>query len=170
MAKDDEQVLRLGKLMLNLLGLEFLIRSYLRLLPGAKPIDSPLFADVYSCPVGTELNENELTDYLSLSQLIKKFNSLAESRNFEPIGTAIVDLRDALAHGRVSRLTQDGPMHIIKFTKPNKEKKVRVVLNEIMDDAWLQTQITTVKHAMVHVATQCNVLVPNNAQFLKVKG
>jgi hypothetical protein len=86
----------------NLLSLEFLLRVFLQSLPTARPIGIPYGTDLYSYPVGTEVPESELTSYDTLGKLIDKYNRQVKARGYEEIDRTLIEIRDALAHGRVS--------------------------------------------------------------------
>src|SRR5258705_13415551 len=95
--------LDLGKLIGNLHSLEFLLRAFLQKLPTARPTGVPWGFDIYSFPVGTELAESELTSFDSLAVLIDKVNTeLFRQGSNDRIERSLVELGDALAHGRVS--------------------------------------------------------------------
>ena len=127
----DEHTKYLGKLLANLQSLEFLLRAFLNRLPGARPIGLPYGTDIYSSPVGSELPENDITSYDSLSELLTKVNEEMKRRGAPGIDKKLVDLRDALADGRVSAALPDENMRLLKFDKPQ-NGKVRVVFNEVM--------------------------------------
>ena len=108
----------LGKLLGNFHSLEFLLRIFLYKLPSAASSGVAYGTDIYSLPVGTELAECALTDYDSLGQLIDKFNSEMERRTLPQIDRTLVEVRDAVAHGRVSTSAKDQPLRLLKFSKP----------------------------------------------------
>ena len=147
----DEHCNLVGRLMVNLQSLEFALRAFLQSLPSARPIGMPHGTDFYSFPAGTELPENEITSYDTLAVLIRKFNTEMVTRGEPAIDVTIVDVRDALAHGRVSASTPDGTLRLIKFSKPDKQNRVRVVFNEQMTQTWLKDQIRRVHEAILTV-------------------
>ena len=146
----DEHCKLLGKLVGNLQSLEFILRAFLQELPSARPIGIAYGTGVYAFPVGTELPESELTSYDSLRDLIKSFNAEMQTRGLPTIDQTIVELRDALAHGRVSSCTPDESMRLLKFSKPCKGF-VRVVFNEQMTTDWFRIQIKRVLEAVLAV-------------------
>ncbi|MBI3248042.1 MAG: hypothetical protein HYZ50_16175 [Deltaproteobacteria bacterium] len=135
----DEHALNLGGLFGNLQSLEFLLRGFLNRLSGARPIGVPYGTDIYSFPVGTELPENDLTSYDSLSLLVAKFNQEMKCRGTPEIDEKIVELRDALVHGRVSAAIQDESLRLLKFDEP-KNGTVRITFNEVMTEEWFKEQ------------------------------
>ncbi len=147
----------LGTLIVNYQSLEFILRAFLHGLPGAKGIGLPYGTDIYSCPVGTELVVNDMTDYSQLSKLINRFNAAAASLGLqEQVPTDIIDVRHALAHGKVSAPADSDEMRVIKFDEPA-NGKVKVVYNETMNEEWFKKHtrqvydaIMTVKKAIDH--------------------
>ncbi len=144
----DEHAKHLGELVGSFQSLEFLLRVFLQELPIARPIGS---IDIYAFPVGAEIPENEMTSYDSLSKLIEKFNAEMEKRNLPKIDSALVEVRDALAHGRVSAASMDDNLQLLKFDKP-KNGKVRVVFNERLTETWFMSQKKRVYEAIQFVA------------------
>ena len=147
---DKEYARYLGGLMANFHSLEFILRAFLQELPTAKPISISSGTNLFSSPVGTELPENEITSYDSLGQLIGKFNSVMESRGLAEIDKTLVDVRDALAHGRVSADSPNDTLLLLKFDKPV-NGRVRVVFNEKLTKPWFDAQIKRVHEAILLV-------------------
>ena len=75
----------------------------------------PEGADVYAYPVGTDLPENEFTGYDTLGQLIDKYNDQATRRGLQLVDKTLVEIRDALAHGRVSAAEQNDNLKLLNF-------------------------------------------------------
>lgn len=144
---------RLGGVVGNFHALEFVLRAFLQTLPKARPIGLSYGTDIYSFPVGTDVPENELTSYDSLGDLISRFNIEMTSRGLPQIDLALVDIRDAIAHGRVSGVPNNGKVRLLKFSKP-KNGKVRITFNEELTEAWFSTQTTRIFHAVESVAKQ----------------
>lgn len=149
----DEHVRLLGRLLANLQSLEFLLRVFLGHLPGAKPMGVPYGTDIYAFPVGAELPENDMTSYDSLSQLLSKFNREMNCRGEATIDESLVELRDALAHGRVSAAVEDENLRLLKFDKP-RDGKVRVTFNEMMTEEWFLNQKNRVLAAITYAHRQ----------------
>ena len=124
----DEHARHLGGLLGNFQSLEFILRAFLQTLPNARPIGVPHGTDLYSFPVGADLPENELTSYDSLGQLIDKFNAEMKKRGLAIIDKSLIDVRDALAHGRVSASSVTDTLRLLKFSKPA-DGRVRVTFN-----------------------------------------
>ncbi len=143
----DQHAIQLSKLMGSFHALEFLLRGFLQKLPTARPIGIPSGTDLYSFPIGTELPENEFTSYDSLGELIDKCNSELNKRGLTIIDKTLIEVRDALAHGRVSAASATGTMRLIKFDRPV-NARVRVAFNEQLSESWFVTQRKRVNEAI----------------------
>jgi len=148
----DEHARQLGGLVVNYQSLEFMLRAFLQKLPTARPIDIPYGVDIYSFPVGKELPENELTSYDSLGQLIDKFNTEMRKRGLSEIDGTLVEVRDALDHGRVSSGSIDDTLRLLKFDKPV-NGRVRIVFNEKLTGSWFAAQKRRVYEAIQLIAS-----------------
>ena len=159
----DEHCNLLGRLVGHFQSLEYILRGFLQELPSARPIGIPYGTDIYSLSVGAELPESEITSYDSLDDLIKKFNIEMKKQGLSTIDKKVlVDVRDALAHGRVSSSTPDDNMRLLKFDSP-KNGCVHIVFNQQMDEAWFKAQITRVKQAILAITQLC----PNKAELIR---
>ncbi len=143
----DTHARRLGGLLGNFQSLEFVLRVYLNSLPGARPFGLPPGTDLYLFPVGSDLPENDFTSWDSLGQLITKFNGEMKKKGRDAIDVALVEVRDALAHGRVSTSNPEETLRLIKFDKP-KNGRVRVTFNEAMSADWFARQTASVLEAI----------------------
>jgi hypothetical protein len=135
----EAHALHLGGLVANLQSLEILIRLYLSALPGARPYGVPRGVDLFAFPLGTLLDESDLTSYETLGDLIDRYNALATADSRPTVDRELVRLRDAVAHGRVSAAPPSDELRLIKFGPPRKGK-VRIEFNQIMTTAWLIEQ------------------------------
>jgi hypothetical protein len=136
----ENHALDLGKLVGNLHSLEFCLRMFLQKMPTARPTGLPWGVDVYSFPVGTELVESELTSFDSLAALIDKVNAeLFRQGSSERVDRSLVELRDALAHGRVSANAENETLRLLKFNKPNRGR-VQITFNQVMSKEWFAEQ------------------------------
>ena len=67
------------------------------------------------------VQETHLTNYDSLEQLIDKYNNVVNPANsLFLLDRTVVEIRDALAHGRVMSRTSNPPLRIFKFNRPNR--------------------------------------------------
>jgi hypothetical protein len=82
--------------------------------------------------------ETYLTNFLSLGQLIELYNdSLTSDERSYAIDTAVVDVRDAIAHGRLLSPTRGYPLTLYKFGKPtNKVAPVERV--DVISEGWVK--------------------------------
>ncbi|HET9057451.1 MAG TPA: hypothetical protein VFN30_11465 [Chitinophagaceae bacterium] len=134
----QEHCFELGGLMANFHSLEFLLRAYLQKHTTPKPIATAQSGvDFYSFNVGAELPENPITNYDSLRILIDKFNHLMKTKGLVEIDSSIAEIRDALAHGRVSSAANVEQMRLIKFSRPN-NGIVTITFNEEMTLDWFK--------------------------------
>ena len=134
----DDHSRHLGGLIANLNSLEFIIRAFLTKIPGAKPLDTlPKGTDMYTLPIGTELLENDVTNYDTLGTIVEKFNTVSKQSGAKEIDKTIIEIRDAFAHGRVSAPAINDQLRLIKFSKPQ-NGKVKITFNEILTEEWFK--------------------------------
>ncbi|MBI5353022.1 MAG: hypothetical protein HZB50_10320 [Chloroflexi bacterium] len=131
----------IGKIVENLQSLEFALRLVLDELQGIHNKGKGAQMDFMKLTVGEWVPETFFTNYDSLNQLIQKVNSEFLSHGLiERVDESLVELRDALAHGRVLALNPDGPYRMLKFSKP-KDDKVQVTISIDITSDWLTKQI-----------------------------
>jgi len=142
-----EHVLYLGNLMMNFQLLEGVIRAFLHAFPGQQLFNDEYAAKgIFAQPVGTYYPDNALTNYDSLGELIKKFNKYADQYAIQKVDISLVEIRDAIAHGRVFAQEPGQPespfglpLRLVKFDRPF-NGKTKMVFNEIMTDSWFERQ------------------------------
>jgi hypothetical protein len=162
--QQDKHALSLGKLVANLQSLEFLLRGFLSTIYDADSdgLIPDMPRDVYNLPVGSIVPENYITNYLSLGKLIDAYNEYVNERDTTlkiDRGT-LVELRDALAHGRVSGTEPFPPLKILKFDQPRREQ-VRVAFSQTMDEDWFRSQILLVLAEVRKVYNSCKQYAPS---------
>ncbi len=157
---NDEYRAHLGSLWALIHSLEFVLRVFLQNLPSARPHGIEYGLDFYSYPVGTLLFDSDITSDDTLADLIDKYNRVMKKRGLSGINRSLVQLRHALAHGRVTcRLpvklpADDVEMRIINFSKREKTAEGqgrRVCFNERMTKDWFLAQEKTLNDALVAV-------------------
>ncbi|MBN2590552.1 MAG: hypothetical protein JXA96_11880 [Sedimentisphaerales bacterium] len=150
---NKDYFVRLGTLVSNLQSLEFFLRVYLQQMPDSKPFGIPKGKDIYQYPVGSELPLNDITSYDTLNDLIRKHNKYAVKQGEEIVDESIVDLRDALAHGRVSASSPNSSLRLLKFSRPNRTNKDKVLVkfNEVLSLDYLDQQIKRIHAAIMIV-------------------
>ncbi|WP_155524183.1 hypothetical protein [Burkholderia sp. PAMC 28687] len=98
------------------MSLEYLIRCFLARLDGKDSVaDFPHVAHV-----GENVIATPLTDYRSLSNLIRDFNSDAKRYDRDLISDKIVALRDVPAHGRLGATQIDEGFRLLKYKLPER--------------------------------------------------
>jgi hypothetical protein len=137
----DDRSSKIGKVVTNLQALEFSLRLFLDETQGYPNAKREITINLTGLTVGEWVPENYFTNYDTLNQLIRKVNAELQSRGLsEQIDESIVELRDALAHGRVLANHPDGPFRILKFSKPM-NGKTRVTVSVEMTSDWLSQQV-----------------------------
>lgn len=146
----ERYALLVGKLVINLQGLELLLRTFLQEQPGADPTGLPADQHIFSPTVGSILNLCPLTNWDTLGELIGKYNAIAEAKSRPTLDPTLVDIRDALAHGRIAALEFGTPTRLIKYSKPLKphKKTVQVTFSALLNEDWFSKQVVRVSAAM----------------------
>jgi len=151
----EDYALALGKIVANLQGLELMIRSFLHDTLDAQDglHQQPFPLDV---AVGTELPVDHLTNYDPLGRLIDKYNETNP-----PLDKYLVDLRDALAHGRVMGEIESNHYRLLKFSKPV-NGMVEVTHNEELTEEWLMSRKAMTSKAIKEVIERFTALREKN--------
>lgn len=124
----EEHAYNLGSVVANLQSFEFGLRLFLCVAHN-EPIKIPSRGQITG-------PETYLTNYDSLSELIKKYNDIASSKfPHLTLDSSVVEIRDALAHGRTLSPASDPPVRIFKFDRP-RNGIVNVVYDQMMDRQW----------------------------------
>jgi len=141
----EEYASLLGQIIANLQSLEFSLRAFLYNRAVQRDKHFPSNGTLDELNVGDKLPENALTDYSSLGKLIDRYNCLIKKKNpAHTIDLKIVELRDALAHGRISSTEPNRDFFLVKFNKPEKSF-VKVAYSQKMTFKWLREQVNYVK-------------------------
>jgi len=155
LSEADKHALRLGRLVGNFQSLEFVLRAFLTndeideiaqrgLLPQSA-------TNMHDMNEGDIVPENALTNYDNLGQLIKKYNGHPKiSSAVLTIDETLVEIRDAIAHGRVSAPTPSASLTLLKFDKP-KNNQVKVTFSVLMTKEWFAEQVKRVYDAVLKV-------------------
>jgi hypothetical protein len=134
----DERATYIGKIIGNLQVLEFLLRLFLYEKVGPQNITYSLD----EVAEGEWVPENPITNYDSLRTLVKKVNKQLEAQGVtDRVDHSLVDLRDAIAHGRVTAFHPEGPYKLMKYS-PAKDGKVQVMIAKTLSSRWLKEQVT----------------------------
>ncbi|MGS5085950.1 hypothetical protein ACVC7V_05495 [Hydrogenophaga sp. A37] len=135
----------LGKLVHNFQSLETWLRVVLLKLESAQRPTSRL--DFESMTIGTMISVDALTDYSDLATLCRRFNRHMEAKDAQILNVSLVDIRDAIAHGRILGTPNGFPLRLVKFSKPT-SGQVKLVVNEIMDHNWFSLQLLRTHRAI----------------------
>ena len=150
--KQEEHPINLGKLLVNFHGLEFALRAFLM---NTEITSSGSFLqsiNLYNMNEGDVVPENAFTNYDSLSQLITKYNNYPKIKSGGlTIDESLVDVRDAIAHGRIAGMKPLPPFKLLKFDKP-KNKQVKVTFSALLTKEWFYIEMTKVQEAVFKVA------------------
>lgn len=142
---------KIGSVVTNLQSLEFALRLFLDETQGRPGVGNNKPLNLTKLTVGEWVPENNLTNYDTLKQLIQKTNAELQKRGLsERIDESLVQLRDAIAHGRVLSLYLEGPLHIVKFSKPDKSK-VQVEMSIEVTPEWLSLQVRRTQDELLKV-------------------
>jgi len=135
----------LGRLITNLHTLETSIRDFLLTAAEGLKSSTEHAQNLRNLRVGQSVPLNPFTNYDDLRTLIIKYNESVKTISNEfIIDENIVNLRDAIAHGRVFAFEPSYPLVLLKFSMP-KEKQVRVEFNATMTSEWFDTNIKRTK-------------------------
>lgn len=148
----DRHALNLGKLVGNIQSLEFALRAFLvndEIASGALFAQS---ANLQDMNVDDIVSENAFTNYNNLRQLIRKYNRHPKiiSASLD-IDETLVDVRDAISHGRVSAASPSSSLRLLKFGKPENHQ-AKVTFSILMTKEWFGEQISRFHNAILRVS------------------
>ncbi len=132
----EEYASLIGKVVANLQALEFLLRAFLYAKGDPPHSAFPPGKAVDDLKVGDWAPENAMTCYDSLGDLIDRYNKIAPAaRRVDP---TIVELRDALAHGRVSAPAPGVRLCVglNQFRDPTRDAEKGVKQSVVPDTTW----------------------------------
>lgn len=160
---DEQHVRSVGALASNLQSLEFLIRGFLStvhdadkngLLPGMPK-------DLTTLMVGQSVPENHMTNYDSLSTLVDKYNDYVGNKAPAlSVNRAVVNLRDALAHGRVFQEVSQSRFQLLKLGRPA-HGLVQVTFSETMNRDWFRRNALFTIEQVKKVHDACQLFAPS---------
>ncbi|MFC1912597.1 hypothetical protein ACFLX7_00120 [Chloroflexota bacterium] len=146
----------LGNLVSNIQSLEFALRAFLvnEEITSGKITGKDINLKMMN--KGAVVSENAFTNYDTLGSLIKKYNENTKVISAGlTIDETINEIRDAIAHGRVSGQSQTEPLKLIKFDQP-RDRQVEVTFSELMTEEWFARQIYRVYEALSKVSETYN--------------
>jgi hypothetical protein len=147
----DRHCLYLGKLLANFHSLEFILRSFLvnKEIASGSPFKES--HRLWELRVGEEVSLNAFTNYDTLLKCIRKYNTIVKNHSEElKVDETLIDIRDAIAHGRVSAQTLTSHMHLLKFSQPI-GGRVTVEFSVSMTEEWLKEQMGRVYRNILKV-------------------
>lgn len=153
-----------ARLVNNLVSLETMLRIALYLMdtPREQRLPPESFSLARLKP-GDVLRESWLTSWHKLSELIDAYNSKQRASGGSVVDPDIVNLRDAIAHGRLIAEGWTTPLTLVRFCKPGKPGtpaagQVTVEKSDLLDLAWFSEQIARIGQAGTSVAARIQQL------------
>jgi hypothetical protein len=133
----DDHNRGVGSIIMDLQSLETHIRYFLYRRDGEYA--------AFPKPGDWQTRETWLTKFISLGDLIKEYNSSLKSheRALFLVTDSVVDLRDAIAHGRLLAPNLNPPFSLWKFSRP-KNSNVRVDFYEEITREWIGIKLRTI--------------------------
>lgn len=147
--------LGVGRMKINLISLEYLLRDY-----HAKKKEEPPFS-ILSINKNDLIKADSYSNYDTLRDLIRIYN--ADKKNADKIeGKLIIEIRDALAHGRLLAFSMGKPiqLQLFKFGEPNKDNLVKLIFKEELTVEWLRTKNEFLHSQMLKILNASSSLVP----------
>ena len=141
----ERHAINLGKLLGNLQSIEMGARMAIVKLD--KRAAGQVQSQLPQLKAGDSVELNALTNGDDLRQTIEKYNKRAalDCRiEVEPV----VNLRDALAHGRAFGFGAAKPLRLLKFSRKIKNEKVLIELALDMTDEWFLENIRILEQAL----------------------
>jgi hypothetical protein len=138
----SEHATMMGKLLVSFQCLEHALRAFLyeRCDPPHEPLAPG--TDLDTMTFGDVVAENAITRWDSLSHLIRRYNRAIGDGQLA-VDPSLVDLRDALAHGRMAASLSERNFALIKFTRPY-AGRVEVGFRQELSKEWMDNQIKRV--------------------------
>jgi hypothetical protein len=146
----EKHALQLGKIVGNLLTIEMAAR--LAIVKLDKFTASKVHTQLPQVKEGDLVELNAFTNADDLRQTIEKYNKRASLDCKIDVG-AIVNLRDALAHGRVFGFGNMKHLRLLKFSRKQKADEVLVTLAQDMTETWFDTNIVMLNQAITKIRT-----------------
>lgn len=116
----EQYACRLGRIYGNLMSLETSIRAFLgeECARNRPDKSSPKVFDFERLRVGDVVPADPMTDFSALDQLVRRYNAVALKKCPDwALDRSLIDMRDALAHGRHFTEDTDVPLLLLKFSK-----------------------------------------------------
>lgn len=147
-ARFKRHALNLGKLLGMLQSIE--MGSRMAIVKLDRRAADQVQSQLPQLKAGDMVEINALTNSDDLRQTLEQYNkraSLDRRIEIEPI----VNLRDALAHGRVFGFGSVKPLRLLKFSRKTKGEKILIELALDMTDEWFGESIITLEQALEQI-------------------
>ena len=147
-ARFERHALNLGKLLGMLQSIE--MGSRMAIVKLDKRAADQVQSQLPQLKAGDMVEINALTNSDDLRQTLEKYNKRASLDcriEIEPI----VNLRDAIAHGRAFGFGSVKPLRLLKFSRKTKSGKILIELALDMTDEWFGKSIKTLEQALEQI-------------------
>jgi hypothetical protein len=125
----EDHLTGMGKVTGNFHALEHVLRVFLCEANGEKL--------EYPSSTASSVVETHLTNRDSLRPIIDKYNdSLQPTEQQYRVDPTVVDIRDALAHGRIASSLDAFPVTLFKFGRKDATGKILVERVDMLDETW----------------------------------
>ena len=152
----DKYKIRIGEIVINLHGLEAMIRAVLCKINE----DSEPHIEDEDIVEGAILPVTSYTNYKALPALIKELNKWCAKNDSKMIDLEVTIIRDRLAHGRIMSSTKAGTPRLDIFSDPKDGNTVTVLYAQRLDDELLGSWLNQIAKQMkiVHeIATELDI-------------
>jgi len=146
----ENHALNLGKLVGNLLTIEMAAR--LAIVKLDSHAASQVFTQLPQVKEGDQIEWNAFTNSDDLRQTLEKYNKRAPSTCKIDV-SSIVNLRDALAHGRTFGSGEMTHLRLLKFNRKKQQGNILVTFAQDMTGEWFRKNIEMLNFAIAKVAT-----------------
>lgn len=157
----ESYTLALGRILVGFHSLEISLRHFFQ---GYEATLNPPPPVVPPKPlrVGQVVPKATYSAYDSLNGLLKSFNAVVKEKHEHlSLDPALIELRDALAHGRVWSEALQPPLQLLKFSKPVAHSEgVTVQQADLLDEAWLQAQLLKLERESAKVFKAGKLMFP----------
>lgn len=138
----------LGSLWSELHALETALRIVLCEIEDVPDLHTRLHA-LFCSSVGQTIDDDPFTKHNNLGDLITMFNDYSASRGNQGIDPEIGEIRHALAHGRVSAISDEDDIRLVNFKRLKGGAPI-VCYSAVLTPAWFKRQ-----RKRIQVAIRC---------------
>ena len=149
----ERHALNLGKLVGNLLTIEMAARMVIAKHESKSGVN--FATQLPTVKAGDLVDNDAFTNPDDLRQTLRKYNKRAPSE-YKVATDEIVDLRDALAHGRSFGFGNMKHLRLLKFSRKKIGEKIKVELVKDMDDEWFSANILLLNTALEKLTKSLN--------------